>query len=235
MAKITGADSKEEEKDIGLYAAGFQPLTLSDFPGRTASIVFVQGCNFACPFCHNKELIPIPFHFREKEPSGDKFAAPFPDFHANLQRIDAYLEGRKHLLDGVVVTGGEPTMQPGILDFAGYLKKLGYAVKIDTNGSLPAVVKSLLDEDLVDFIALDIKAPWDKYPLCCGRAEAADAVRETMELTASRAPEYVFRTTFFPEVLSLEDIERIKNGLPHRSRYIIQKGTYGKKVNQKKS
>ncbi len=230
MAKKAGVGFGEEERDIGLYIAGFQPLTLSDFPGRTASIVFVQGCNFACPFCHNKELTHVPFG--EKEPEKKSNVDSFPDFRANKRRMEAYLEERKRLLDGVVVTGGEPTMQPGIMDFASSLKKLGYLVKIDTNGSLPEVVKALLDADLVDFIALDIKAPWDKYPLCCGREGAADAVRETMDLISSRARECIFRTTFFPEMLSFDDLEKIKSGLPRGFRYIVQQGTHRWKRNE---
>src|SRR5210317_2671071 len=127
--------------------SGLQPVTVSDFPGRMAAIVFTQGCNFHCPFCHNGSLLPM-------------------DADARIAEHDvwSFLQKRQKLLDGVVISGGEPSLQSDLAGFCRQVKDMGFAVKLDTNGSRPGVIKALLDGNYVDFIAMDIKAPLSRLP-----------------------------------------------------------------------
>jgi len=143
---------------------GFQPVTLSDYPGRVAAIIFTQGCNFRCRWCHNKSLI--------SATRSEGSLIPVENLLAHLR----HLRGR---LDGVVVTGGEPTIQNDLPTFLSQIKEQDYHVKLDTNGSRPCMLGTLIDHHLVDFIAMDVKAPWEIYPhvanailpsTCCRRA-----------------------------------------------------------------
>ena len=126
-----------------MVIGGLQKSSLSDFPGRISAIVFTRGCSFRCPYCHNPELV---------DPS--RYAAEIP-----MDELNDFFLGRKGKLAGVVVTGGEPTMHQDLPAFLGGLKGMGYAVKLDTNGTNPRMLKRLMSEKLVDFIAMDIKAP----------------------------------------------------------------------------
>ena len=134
--------------------AGFQPVTLSDYPGHVAAIVFTQGCNFRCPFCHNGSIL-------ELETNTD----PFPEKWVHEQLIK-----RREQLTGVVVTGGEPTLQRDLLPWLGKIKELGYSIKLDTNGSNPQVLQRAIEEKVIDFIAMDVKAPLEKYAVLAGRS-----------------------------------------------------------------
>ena len=126
---------------------GYVPCSLGDYPGRIAAVVFTQGCNWRCPWCHNPALV-YPEQFTASLPEDDVFAR---------------LAARRARLDGVVVTGGEPTLQPDLPVFLGRVKALGFLVKLDTNGSRPRVVRELLAAGLVDFVAMDVKAPFARY------------------------------------------------------------------------
>lgn len=154
----------------GMALAGLHKLTAIDYPGLVAATVFTQGCNFRCPYCHNRQLI--------KRQSGETLLAE--------EDALAFLKKRASLLDGLVVSGGEPTLQPGLADFCRKVKKLGYRIKLDTNGSRPQVLAALMDEELVDYVAMDCKsAPgayadfsvrnrifrkrWKRAPTCCVR------------------------------------------------------------------
>ena len=125
---------------------GLQKTTLVDFPQKVAAIVFTQGCNFRCGYCHNPELLSI------KEQN---------DY--NTEQFFEFLKTRQGKLDGVGITGGEPTLQSGLYDFVRKIKDLGFAVKLDTNGTNPAILEKLLQDNLLDYIAMDIKAPVEKY------------------------------------------------------------------------
>ncbi|MGC9053845.1 MAG: anaerobic ribonucleoside-triphosphate reductase activating protein, partial [Candidatus Hydrogenedens sp.] len=122
---------------------GFQPFSLSDFPNCVSAIVFTQGCNFRCPFCHNPSLV-LP----------ELFLPPIPE-----EALIAFLNERKGKLDGVVITGGEPTIQSDLMKFVSEIKGLGYKVKLDTNGSNPEILKELIENNLLDYVAMDVKAP----------------------------------------------------------------------------
>lgn len=184
---------------------GLVPLTLSDYPGRLAAVVFTQGCNFRCPFCHNGPLIAHPSARGDLLPESE---------------VMQFLQSRRDQLDGVVLSGGEPTLQPDLLEFLRRVRPLGYAVKLDTNGSRPEVLRRILGEGLIDFLAMDIKAPWQCYDRLAGIAVDTAAIRTSVELIARSGIPHVFRTTVVPEMLSDADLRAIARllpaGSPHR-------------------
>ncbi len=180
---------------------GFLSLSLCDYPGKVAAVVFSNGCNFRCPWCHNGHLLR---------------GAADPDYHEiSEDEILARLGELKNRLQGVVVTGGEPTIQPDLRDFITRIKELGLLVKLDTNGSNPSVVRDLVGKGLVDFIAMDVKAPWAKYGLLTGLAESpADKVRETMSVIVESGLPHQFRTTRVTPLLTDEDCAEIERQIP---------------------
>ncbi len=170
--------------------SGLQKMTLLDFPGKVACTVFLQGCNWRCPFCHNSELIAgKPVDFMEEE--------------AFLR----FLQSRKGLLDGVCISGGEPTLYPGLPDLLAQIKALGYAVKLDTNGSRPDVIQHLVQEGLIDYIAMDVKNSPARYAVTAGteNLHLGDIERSIQYLVSSPIP-YELRTTV---VSPLHDEESI--------------------------
>ena len=191
----------------GMHIGGFQPFSLSDFPGKAAAIVFTQGCNFSCPYCHNRSLW-------TSQPAGPfKMTAP---------EVLSFMKGRRGRLGGVVITGGEPTLQGGLAAFLASVKGLGFAVKLDTNGSQPGVVAGLLAGDLIDYVAMDLKAPPEKYNRLCGCRVDMDAIRSTIDTIAASGVPHLFRTTFYQKLLSAGDIDALKTLLPAHSRFTLQ-------------
>ncbi len=190
-----------------MLIGGFQPFTLSDFPGKTAAIVFTQGCNFRCPYCHNRSL------WRITDAGSET---------CTLEGILSFLKQRRGLLQGVVVTGGEPTTQPDLADFLGQIKGLDLAVKLDTNGSNSEVMVDLLDASLVNYVAMDVKAPVEKYELLCGVKVDTAAIRRTIDLISASGVPHHFRTTFYRPRLSSEDLTKLKRLLPLRARHVTQ-------------
>jgi len=170
--------------------AGLQKMTLLDFPGKVACTVFLAGCNYRCPFCHNAELF-----------SGK------PEEIMSTEEFLTYLEKRQGLLEGVCVSGGEPTGDPGLEQFLTQIKALGYAVKLDTNGSRPAVLKRLLDKGLVDYVAVDAKNSPEKYAQTVGCPVDLAAVEESLRLLIGGNVPYELRTTL---VAQLHDKASIK-------------------------
>lgn len=180
---------------------GFLSLSLCDFPGKVAAVVFTNGCNFRCPWCHNGHLLR---------------GAADPDYHELPEdEVLSRIAELRNRLQGVVVTGGEPTLQPDLRDFIAKIKALGLLVKLDTNGSRPEIVRDLLASKLVDFVAMDVKAPWGKYALLTGLAESpADNVRETMALIVASGLPHQFRTTKVTPLLSDDDCAEIERQIP---------------------
>jgi len=186
---------------------GLQKLTLLDFPGRTACTVFTGGCDFRCPFCQNGSLVLRP----ESQPS-----MPEEEFFA-------YLEKRRGLLDGVCVTGGEPTLRPDLLDFLKKIRDKGYAVKLDTNGSRPDVLRAAIEGGLAGFAAMDIKTSLPRYPEVCGVPGYDTApVRESAALLMEGRIPFEFRTTVVRELHRAEDFESIGEWLAGAPRYFLQ-------------
>jgi len=186
---------------------GFQALTLSDFPGHIAAIVFTQGCNFRCPFCHNGPLLPL-----------DRPAAELIDEGLVL---DA-LKTRAAFLDGVVITGGEPTLQEDLRTFTKRIRTMRLKVKLDTNGSRPDVLADLLAGRLFDCVAMDIKAPFAKYPQVTGVDAPVEAIRESIALLVADGTPCEFRTTFVPSLLSERDLDEIRSYLPDGAQHAVQ-------------
>jgi pyruvate formate lyase activating enzyme len=184
---------------------GLQPVTASDFPGRMAAIIFTQGCNFRCPFCHNSSLLPMD-----------------SDFLIEEEQVFNFLQKRQNLLDGVVISGGEPCLQENLVRFCRQIKNMGFAVKLDTNGSRPEVVEELLAEDLVDFIAMDIKAPLSRLSALTGTASQGTRIRRSISIIAESSIDHLFRTTDVAPLLSSEDHRHIRELVPPGSSHVLQ-------------
>ena len=185
---------------------GLQKMTLLDFPGRVACTVFLGGCDFRCPFCHNFELV-------------DGSAPAIMD----EEELFRFLEKRTGLLDGVAITGGEPCLRPDLPDFIRRIRKLGFAVKLDTNGTHPALLRALMDEGLVDYVAMDIKNSPEHYACTVGLGSVDLApVRESVRLLMAGDTEYEFRTTVVDELHSAEDFEAIAAWIAGSKHYFLQ-------------
>jgi len=186
--------------------AGLQKVSLIDYPGKIAAAVFTQSCNLRCGYCHNPELI-----------YPESFNAPYA-----LADIFDFLRSHRGRLEGVVVTGGEPTLQEGLADFLNEVKEMGYSVKLDTNGTRPFVVKRLITEELVDYIAMDIKAPLSKYAQVCGGFVDTEKIAESIALLENSRIDYHFRITFDKNNLSENDIDLVRDILKYPQKLIVQ-------------
>ncbi len=186
---------------------GFQKFSLSDFPGCAAAIVFTQGCNFRCPFCHNGDLIPDVPH--------DGLLIP-EDY------VLSFLHSRAGKLDGLVVSGGEPTLQEGLASFLRSVRKIGYRIKLDTNGSRPEVLEHLISEGLVDFVAMDVKAPPLSYDKLCGVSAPIDEITRSIDLLSCCGIEHEFRTTHVSSLLSDTDMDGVAGMIPDGSTFKLQ-------------
>ncbi len=186
---------------------GFQKVSLIDYPGRISAVVFTQGCNFRCPFCHNPELVD-PGRFETLLDEGE---------------IIAFLEKRRGKLDGVSITGGEPTLQPDLASFAERLKGMDYLVKIDSNGSRPEVLKDLVERRLVDFLAMDVKGPLKKYDTLTGVGNSSGGIRESVAIIMASGLPCEFRTTVVPSLLAERDFREIGKLVENTSRFVLQR------------
>jgi pyruvate formate lyase activating enzyme len=172
---------------------GFNKLTLLDYPDHIACIIFTRGCNFRCPYCHNSSLIPV-------------------DIKAGLidkQDIFDYLEKRKGIIEGIVVTGGEPTIQTGLIDFLRKLREYEVDIKLDTNGLNTKVLKQIIDENLVDYVAMDLKHSLDKYEIAINKKVDTKKIKTSINLLNNSSILHEFRTTLVKEYHSLDDIKEI--------------------------
>ena len=185
---------------------GFRKMTLLDFPGRVACTLFTGGCNFRCPFCHNASLV----------------------VGGNMEQIDEavildYLKKRTGLLDGVCITGGEPTLRPDLIPFIEKVKALGFAVKLDTNGTNPTLLKELLDKELVDYVAMDVKNSFEKYPETCGLdGMELNSIKESIALLIGGKVDFEFRTTVVSPLHEAADIEALAKEIRGAEKYFIQ-------------
>ena len=185
---------------------GFQKLTLLDFPGRTACTVFTAGCNFRCGFCHNALLV---------TETDDTFV-PENEFFD-------FLKTRVGILDGVAITGGEPLLQKGIKEFMRKIRALGFMIKLDHNGTKPELLKEIIDEGLVDYVAVDIKNSPEKYAMTVGLNELdITPIKKTVDILVNGSVDYEFRTTVNDELFTIEDFKKIGEFIKGAKRFFIQ-------------
>jgi len=186
------------------------PTTLIDYPRKVAALIYTPSCNFRCPFCHNPELV---------VPERVALLNPIPE-----DRVLALLAERKGFLDALAITGGEPTLHHDLSRFIGEVKRLGYLVKLDTNGSHPEVLAGLFDAGLLDYVAMDVKAPPARYSEVVGVPIDPSVIEESIRVIVDRAPDYEFRTTVAPG-LTEDDIRAIADWIEGAKRYTLQRFT----------
>lgn len=192
-----------------MLLGGFQKMTLIDYPGKIATTVFTAGCNFRCPFCHNPELV-------ELDPEDMEV------FRGQERKFFDFLEGRRGLLDGVCITGGEPTVQPDIVPFIRRIRDMGFLVKLDSNGTNPDILREIFDAGLVDYVAMDIKSGPDRYAEATGTPVDMEKIRESIRLIMDSGIEYEFRTTVVPGIHTEEDFDDIAELIDGAKRYYLQ-------------
>ena len=185
--------------------AGIQKNSTIDYPGNLSAVVFTQGCNMNCGYCHNRQLIET----TNKDSIMDK------------DGIIAFLQKRRGLLDAVVVSGGEPTIQKDLPDFFRSVKAMGFKTKLDTNGTNPQSLKGLLDENLLDYVAMDIKAPLCKYKMVCCSSVNTENLSRSINILKNSNVEYEFRTTYTPELCD-EDLINILDTIKGANKYVLQ-------------
>lgn len=190
-----------------MQICGFNKTTLLDYPGHLACGIFLGGCNFRCPFCQNASLVLIP--------------STQPDI--SKETILQYLKKRQGILEGICISGGEPTLAPDLLDFMKEIKNLGYLIKLDTNGYRPDVIRAALDQHLIDYVAMDIKTCLDDYPRLCGKPQMDTAViAESATLLQSSGITHEFRTTVVNPLHTPDSFEAIGQWLAGDSPYYLQ-------------
>lgn len=192
-----------------MVIASFQKFTLVDYPGKIAATVFTVGCNFRCSFCHNPELV-----------LGSQFAV---HSNNNEKEFFKFLKSRKGKLDAVCITGGEPTMQKDLIEFIVKVKKMGFLVKLDTNGMRPDVLKKALDMKIIDYVAMDIKNSLKNYEkTVCAKVDL-DRIKMSVELIRNSKIDYDFRTTVVPGIHHEKDFEDIALWIGGAKRYFLQR------------
>ncbi|GAB6904873.1 conserved hypothetical protein [Desulfosarcina cetonica] len=188
-----------------MILAGFQKNSFIDFPGKISCVLFLTGCNFFCPYCHNAALA-----------NGE-----YPQ-RIDIETVLDFLKARRGMLEGVAISGGEPTLSPAIADLCRSIKALGYPLKLDTNGSRPDILGRLLDQRLVDFVAMDVKAPLDRYTPFCDQTDIADRIRESIHRLMTVAPAYEFRTTCAAPFINTTTIVPMARAIQGADRYVLQ-------------
>jgi len=183
---------------------GLQKTSLIDYPEKISAIVWTVGCNFRCPFCYNKEVV-----------IGDVELIP-------EQEVFSFLKKRKNMLEGLVITGGEPLLHDDIKNFCEKVKELDYLVKIDTNGTFPEMLQKLIHDGLVDYIAMDVKAPLSKYENITNVKLDVGKIKSSIKIIRSSSVDYEFRTTFVPGFLKMQDIIEIAGLLKGAKRFYLQ-------------
>lgn len=173
---------------------GLLKFSLIDYPGKRSAVIFTQGCNLRCPYCHNPELV-LPDLFRPSLPQ---------------EEVLSFLAGRRGALEGVVITGGEPTLHHDLLDFLRDIRALGFLIKLDSNGTRPQVLRDVIDRELVDYLAMDVKSSLARYRDAVGVDVDLEAIRQSIAILKEGKVAYEFRTTACRPVCQLEDLRAIR-------------------------
>jgi pyruvate formate lyase activating enzyme len=190
----------------GVVIKGFIPTSLIDYPGKICSIAFLPRCNFSCPFCFNPEMVNDSAELKEINP----------------EEIFKYLESQKKWIDGVCLTGGEPTLHEGLPELISEIKKRGFLVKLDTNGSNPEMLKKLLDEKLLDYVAMDIKSSKEKFEKATGSKINLNDIQKSIDMIRDSGVEYEFRTTVVPKFFGKDDALSIARWLEGSKKFFLQ-------------
>lgn len=190
-----------------MLIGGLQKFSLINYPKKTSALIFTQGCSFLCQYCHNPELV-----------LKKKFQAPIDE-----DTVLSFLKKRQNQLDAVVITGGEPTLQKDLITFIKKIKELNFLLKLDTNGIHPKIIKKLLDENLLDYIAMDIKAPLDKYKLITQLDLGLNLIEKSINLIMASNIDYEFRTTLVKNLHAIEDIEKMSKLIKGAKKYYLQR------------
>lgn len=191
-----------------MLIGGLQKNSLIDYPGKVSCVIFLSGCNFECPYCHNPEFVKEGLH-----------RGPY----INEKRVLEFLERRIGLLEGVVISGGEPTLQKDLGLLCEKIKDLGYPIKLDTNGSRPKVIKSLLDDGLVDYVAMDIKTDPSRYGSVISKKCNSKWIFSSIQIIMESSVPYEFRTTCVKPIIDEWIIENIAKSIKGGSRYVLQR------------
>jgi len=205
-----------------MIIGGFQRFSLIDYPDKICAIVFTQGCNFRCPYCHNPELVRLERKRPASAPGGLK-----------EEEILSFLDGRKGRLDAVTITGGEPLLQSDLHRFISAVKGLGYLVKLDTNGSFPSRLEKILKSKSVDYIAMDIKTSLDKYNQMIKRKIEKTKILDSIRMIMDSGLDYEFRTTVVRALFERDDFLKIGQLIKDSRLYILQRFTPSKTLDDK--
>lgn len=191
---------------------GIEKSSFIDYPNNICTVVFTGGCNFRCPYCHNSSIV---------NNIGDKIEE---------DEIISFLKGRRRFVDALCITGGEPTIQKGLYYFIRKVKGEGFNIKLDTNGTNPDLLRKLIDEKLINYVAMDIKAPLAKYSLVAQTPVALEDIQESINILLENKIDYEFRTTVCKELLSIEDIKIIAEEIKGCNTYVLQNFRDGETV-----
>ncbi|PIS34912.1 MAG: anaerobic ribonucleoside-triphosphate reductase activating protein [Parcubacteria group bacterium CG08_land_8_20_14_0_20_43_9] len=187
---------------------GIQKSTLIDYPGKVAATIFVSGCNFRCPYCHNPELV-LPEEIKKHSLIPEK-------------KVWEFLESRRGFLDGVVICGGEPTIYDDLPDFAERIQEMGFLIKLDTNGSRPEMLERMMELNLLDYVAMDVKAPKKKYKLVVGAEVDVAQIEKSVKLLKKGLIDFEFRTTLVPGLVEKKDVLEIVKWIAPAPKYFLQ-------------
>ncbi len=190
-----------------MITGGLQRVSLNDFPGRICAVIFTRGCNFRCPYCHNPELV-----------NEELFGPAIPQ-----KEVLDFLKTRRGRLEGVSITGGEPTVQADLPSFIAQVKELGMAVKLDTNGSSPEMLKTIIKDRLLDYLAMDLKGPVEKYPAIVRAPVDPERIKRSAGIIMGSEVPYEFRTTVHPSLLSSDDLARMIEQFKITGSFVLQR------------
>jgi len=199
-----------------MIIGGLEKMTLIDYPGQLAAIVFTKGCNFRCHFCYNPLLV-----WPSNETDEKKYEKTYPTISED--EFFLFLKNRQGKLDGIVITGGEPTLHHDLEDFIRKIRALGYKIKLDTNGTNPEVIKKLLAEKLLDYLAMDFKASWGKYEKVVGIKVNCQDLEKSVKIVIESGLPHEFRTTVVPGLLELADFDQMGQIISGADAWYLQK------------
>ncbi len=202
-----------------IQIGGLQKLTLIDYPGRIAATIFLTGCNFRCPWCYSSELV-LPEKIKNQPKISQK-------------ELFKFLKERKNLIEGVVLCGGEPTVSKELISLIKKIKKMGFFVKLDTNGSDPKTLKKLIDERLIDYVAMDLKAPKKKYQKVTGTKIDVKKIQKSIDILMEGKIDYEFRSTIVPTLHKKEDVIEMAKWIRGAKRYYLQNFRPEKTIDKK--